>query len=100
MSSPPRTITAGGDPCWTDGERGSVAKNQRETMKKLVPIAASLAVALAFCYFAINAVKRQPSLTDTFNRIYAVGSWGKEDFTGKGTSGSGSSMQITREYRA
>jgi SAM-dependent methyltransferase len=87
-------------------------------MKKPVLIAAGLAAALAFSYFAINAVNRQtsltntfnriyyraidavnPSLTDTFNGIYAVGRWGK-DATGKGTSGSGSTLEITREYRA
>jgi len=39
------------------------------------------------------------SLTDTFNRIYATGRWAT-DATGKGTSGSGSTLEITREYRA
>src|SRR5262245_14503356 len=67
-------------------------------MKKRIPIAAGLAAALAFCYFAINAVNRQP-LTDTFNRIYADGVWGK-DGAGEGTSGTGSTLEITREYRA
>jgi SAM-dependent methyltransferase len=38
-------------------------------------------------------------LTDTFNRIYAEGKWGR-DVAGKGTSGSGSTLAITREYRA
>jgi SAM-dependent methyltransferase len=68
-------------------------------MKKLVPIAGALAAALAFSYLAINAINRQPSLTDTFNRIYATGRWAT-DVTGKGTSGSGSTLEITREYRA
>jgi SAM-dependent methyltransferase len=68
-------------------------------MKKPVLIAAGLAAALAFSYFAINAVNQQPSLTSTFNRIYAEGHWGK-DVTGKGISGSGSTLEITRKYRA
>ena len=68
-------------------------------MKKPVAIAAGVAAALAFSYFAINSINRQPSLTDTFNRIYAEGIWGK-DATGKGRSGTGSTLEITREYRA
>src|SRR5215467_8001474 len=68
-------------------------------MKKLVSIAAALTAAVAFFYFALNVVNRQPSLTNTFNRIYAEGRWGK-DGTGKGTSGYGSTLEITREYRA
>ena len=67
-------------------------------MKKRIPVAAGLAAALVFCYFAINAVNRQ-LLTNTFNRIYAEGTWGK-DVAGKGTSGTGSTLEITREYRA
>jgi SAM-dependent methyltransferase len=66
-------------------------------MKKRVSIGAGLAAALVFCYFAINAVKQQ-QLTDTFNRIYSEGTWGK-DVAGKGTSGAGSTLEITREYR-
>src|SRR5262249_8163113 len=38
-------------------------------------------------------------LTNTFNRIYAEGAWGKY-VTGKGTSGWGSTLEITQEYRA
>ena len=68
-------------------------------MRKPVSIAAGLTAALALFYFAINFVNRQPSLTNTFNRIYAEGGWGK-DVTGKGTSGFGSTLEITREYRA
>ena len=68
-------------------------------MKKRISIAAGLIAALAFFYFAIGAVNRPPSLTSTFNRIYAEGTWGK-DSAGKGTSGSGSTLEITREYRA
>ena len=67
-------------------------------MKKPIPVAAGLAAALVFCYFAINAVN-QRLLTNTFNRIYAEGTWGK-DVAGKGTSGTGSTLEITREYRA
>lgn len=67
-------------------------------MKKRILIAAGLATALVFCYFAINAVNQQ-LLTNTFNRIYAEGTWGK-DVAGKGTSGTGSTLEITREYRA
>jgi SAM-dependent methyltransferase len=66
-------------------------------MKKRILIAAGLATALVFCYFAINAVNQQ-RVTDTFNRIYAEGTWGK-DVAGKGTSGTGSTLEITREYR-
>jgi SAM-dependent methyltransferase len=64
-------------------------------MKKSLPIAAGLAAALLLTYFVINTVKRQPSL----NQIYAEGIRGK-DATGKGTSGTGSALEITREYRA
>jgi SAM-dependent methyltransferase len=67
-------------------------------MKKRIPIAAGLAAALVFCYLAINAVNQQ-LLINTFNRIYAEGTWGK-DVAGKGTSGTGSTLEITREYRA
>jgi SAM-dependent methyltransferase len=68
-------------------------------MKKPVSIVAGLAAALALFYFAINVVDRQPSLTSIFNRIYAEGGWA-QDATGKGTSGTGSTVEITREYRA
>ena len=67
-------------------------------MRKRGPVAVGLAAALVFCYFAINAVNQQP-LTNTFNRIYTEGTWGK-DVAGKGTSGTGSTLEITREYRA
>src|SRR4029453_5335781 len=67
-------------------------------MKKRIRIGAGLTAALVFCYFAINAVNQQ-LLTNTFNRIYAEGTWGK-DVTGTGTSGTGSTVEITREYRA
>ncbi len=67
-------------------------------MRKRGPVAVGLAAALVFCYFAINAVNQHP-LTSTFNRIYTEGTWGK-DVAGKGTSGTGSTLEITREYRA
>ena len=67
-------------------------------MRKHIPVAASVAAALVFCYFAIDALNRQ-QLSDTFNRIYAEGTWGRNS-AGKGTSGSGSTLEITREYRA
>jgi SAM-dependent methyltransferase len=67
-------------------------------MKKRLAIAAGLAAVVVFGYFAIDAVNQEP-LTHTFNRIYAEGTWGK-DVAGKGTSGSGSTLEITREYRA
>ena len=70
----------------------------RLSPKKRILIAAGVAAALVFCYVAIDAVNRQ-LLTDTFNRIYAEGTWGK-DGGGKGTSGTGSTLEITREYRA
>src|SRR5262245_46215747 len=66
-------------------------------MKKRIPIAAALAAALVFCYFAVNAVNQQ-LLTNTFNRNYDEGTWGK-DVAGKGTSGTGSTLEATREYR-
>jgi SAM-dependent methyltransferase len=71
-------------------------------MKKHIRVAAGLAAALVFGYFAINAINQQRltnALANTFNRIYAEGTWGK-DVAGKGTSGSGSTLEITREYRA
>jgi SAM-dependent methyltransferase len=68
-------------------------------VKKPVPIAVGLVAALAVSYFALDAVNRQSPLTNTFNRIYSEGTWGR-DVTGKGTSGSGSTLEITREYRA
>ena len=68
-------------------------------MKKPARLAGVLAAALVFGYFAINAVNQRLALTNTFNRIYAEGIWGRDD-TGKGTSGTGSTLEITREYRA
>ena len=68
-------------------------------MKKPARMAGVLAAALVIGYFAINAVNQRLSLTNTFNHIYAEGIWGRDD-TGKGTSGSGSTLEITREYRA
>ena len=67
-------------------------------MRKRLSIGAGMAAALVFCYFTINAVDHR-QLANTFNRIYAEGTWGK-DVAGKGTSGSGSTLAITREYRA
>ena len=67
-------------------------------MKKRISIAAGLAAVLLAGYFAITAVNQQ-LLTNTFNRIYAEGTWGR-DVAGKGTSGTGSTLEITREYRA
>jgi SAM-dependent methyltransferase len=66
---------------------------------KALSIAAGLAGALAIAYVAINPGNQQSPLTDTFNRIYAEGTWGK-DVSGTGTSGTGSTLEITREYRA
>src|SRR5262245_58216241 len=68
-------------------------------MKKTTRIAGVLAAAFLAGYFAITAVNQRLSLTNTFNRIYAEGIWGKDD-EGRGTSGSGSTLEITREYRA
>jgi SAM-dependent methyltransferase len=68
-------------------------------LKKRLPIAAGLAAAVAVCYLAFTAVNQRLALTHTFNRIYAEGVWGK-DVTGKGVSGTGSTLEITREYRA
>jgi len=68
-------------------------------MTKRVRFAAGLAAAVTALYFAIQAVDRQSPLTQTFNRIYTEGVWGR-DVEGKGTSGTGSTLEITREYRA
>src|SRR5262245_8671072 len=67
-------------------------------MKKPARIAGILLAALIAGYFAVDAVNRQ-LLTNTFNRIYAEGVWGRDE-TGKGISGTGSTLEITREYRA
>jgi SAM-dependent methyltransferase len=68
-------------------------------MKKRFRVAAAVAAALLLLYFALDAVDRQSPLTRTFNRIYSEGVWGR-DVAGKGTSGSGSTLEITRDYRA
>ena len=65
-------------------------------MKKPVRVAAALAAALLLLYVVVD---RESPLTKTFNGIYSEGIWGR-DVTGKGTSGSGSTLEITREYRA
>jgi SAM-dependent methyltransferase len=65
-------------------------------MKKRILMAAGLVAALAVGYFAIDAVNQQ-RLTSTFNRIYAEGTWGT--VAGRGTSGTGSTLAITEEYR-
>jgi SAM-dependent methyltransferase len=68
-------------------------------MKKPVFIAAGVIAALAISYVAFDAFNQPSLLTSTFNRIYAEGAWGR-DVAGKGTSGTGSTLEITREYRA
>ena len=68
-------------------------------MKKPVSIAVGLVAALAISYVAFDAINRPSALTNTFNRIYTEGTWGR-DSAGKGTSGTGSTLEITREYRA
>jgi SAM-dependent methyltransferase len=67
-------------------------------MKTRVLAAAGL-VAVLFVFFARSAVDRQSPLTQTFNRIYTDGIWGR-DAAGEGTSGTGSTLEITRQYRA
>ncbi len=66
-------------------------------MKKRL-LTAGLVAALAVGYFAIDAVNEH-RLAGTFNRIYAEGTWGR-DRAGRGTSGTGSTLAITQEYRA
>lgn len=66
-------------------------------MKKRLLIAGVLAAVLVG-YFVPDALS-QRQLTDTFNRIYAEGTWGR-NVAGTGTSGTGSTVEITREYRA
>ena len=72
-------------------------------MKKHVPVVVGLAAALLFValllFFAIHPVDRPSPLTETFNRIYSGGVWGR-DVAGAGTSGTGSTLAITRDYRA
>ena len=68
-------------------------------MNTRLPVAAALAAALLLLYFAVDAVDRESPLTKIFNSIYSEGIWGR-DVAGKGTSGSGSTLEITREYRA
>jgi SAM-dependent methyltransferase len=70
----------------------------RPLSRRRISIVAGLAAALVIAYFAIAAVNHQ-LLTNTFNRIYAEGTWGR-DVAGKGVSGTGSTLEITREYRA
>jgi SAM-dependent methyltransferase len=67
-------------------------------MKTRLPLIAAVLAALVIGYFAINAAERG-RLSHTFNRIYAEGTWGR-DVSGTGTSGTGSTLEITREYRA
>ena len=67
-------------------------------MRKRLPLVAAAIAVVVIGYFAIDAAERR-RLTDTFNRIYAEGTWGR-DATGTGTSGTGSTLEITREYRA
>ena len=68
-------------------------------MTKRISIAAGVIAALALSYFAITTISGQSELTSTFNRIYREGIWGK-DAAGRGVSGSGSTLEITRDYRA
>lgn len=66
-------------------------------MKRYVALAAALIGALSF--FVARGVDRQSPLTQTFNRIYSEGVWGR-NATGEGTSGTGSTLEITGQYRA
>ena len=68
-------------------------------MTRRISIAAGLIAALALSYFAINRVNGQSELASIFNGIYREGSWGR-DAAGKGVSGSGSTLDITHEYRS
>jgi SAM-dependent methyltransferase len=76
-----------------------VSSRERTRMKKYALVAAGLAAALLIFFFAIPAIDRPSPLTQTFNRIYAEGVWGR-DVAKTGTSGSGSTLEITRDYRA
>ena len=68
-------------------------------MKIRIPVVAGVVAALLLVLFVIQVVDKQSPLTQTFNRIYSEGVWGR-DATGEGTSGSGSTLEITRQYRA
>jgi SAM-dependent methyltransferase len=80
--------------------QGQVPAGPRELkgMKKRLLMAVGLAAALAVSYFVIDAVNER-RLSGTFNRIYADGTWGR-DVAGRGTSGTGSTLAITEQYRA
>jgi SAM-dependent methyltransferase len=67
-------------------------------MKTRILVVSGLAFVLVSAYVANHAYERSV-LSDTFNHIYTAGEWGR-DGTGKGTSGTGSTLEITREYRA
>ncbi|TAL33190.1 MAG: class I SAM-dependent methyltransferase [Spirochaetes bacterium] len=67
-------------------------------MKKKITVALSLLGALVLTWFIIDAFTGN-RLTETFDRIYTEGRWGK-DAQDRGTSGTGSTVEITREYRA
>lgn len=68
-------------------------------MKIRVPVAVGTVAALLLLLLAILAIDQQSPLTQTFNRIYSEGVWGR-NVAGTGTSGSGSTLAITEQYRA
>jgi len=74
------------------------SKSKDRPMKKSIVIASAIVATLALSYFAVSGLARQ-RLMATFNAIYADGKWAK-DPSGKGTSGPGSTVEVTREYRA
>ena len=67
-------------------------------MKKRIPIAAGLAAALVFCYFAINAVNQQ--VVDQHLQSHLCGGNMGQGRHRQGNERPGSTLEITREYRA
>lgn len=67
-------------------------------MRKKLVIAESILLVVLLSWLVIDAVtERDPA--GTFNRIYKEGYWGK-NASGSGTSGTGSTVKITQQYRA
>ncbi len=67
-------------------------------MRRKFIIAAIALGALVLSWVVINGLTGS-RLTRVFNEIYTEGRWGK-DASDRGTSGAGSTVEITREYRA
>jgi len=67
-------------------------------MKKPILILSAIVAALVLTYVITTGLARQ-RLMATFNGIYSSGKWA-QDSSGKGTSGPGSTLEATHDYRA